>query len=74
MEHPNHDPNVCSKDPYGNVTANKQDGNDIRNEMQYSGYTIDVGITCMVWNPDNSFFGKFPDLASAKASIDAVLS
>lgn len=71
MNSPDHDPAVCDKDSYGNVTADKQNGNDIRNEMKYSGYTIDAGISCLVWKPDDSFLGKFPNLAVAKSIIDA---
>lgn len=70
MNNPDSDSKACTKDSYGNVTAKQQDGNDIRNEMKYSGYTIDAGISCVVWNPDNSFFGKFPNLIQAKAAID----
>lgn len=73
MNNPDHNSDVCTKDSYGNVTAKNQNGNDSGNEMKYSGYTIDVGISSVVWNPDNSFFGTFPTLASAKAAIDAAI-
>ena len=70
MNNPDHDKNVCVKDGYGNVTANKQGGNDIRNETEYHGYTIDVGIQAIVWKPNNSWLGKYPSLAAAKAAVD----
>lgn len=76
MNNVDHNPDVCDKDAYGNVTAKEQTGehiDDVRNEMKYSGYTIDVGISCIVWNPDNSFFGKFPNLIAAKSAIDAAI-
>ncbi len=73
MNNPDHNPNVCSKGPYGSVTADKQDGNDIRNEKEYKGHTIDVGTLSVVWNPDDSFFGKFPNITVAKAAIDDAL-
>lgn len=71
MNNPDHNPETCTKDSYGNVTANNQNGNDERNEMDYFGYTIDAGISCLVWNPDNSFLGKYPNLAAAKLAVDA---
>ena len=70
MNNPDHDSNVCFKDSYGNVTAKNQDGNDIRNECHYKGYTIDVGITAVVWNEDDSWFGRFATVKLAKAAID----
>ena len=73
MNSPDCNPDVCTKDSYGNVTAKNQGGNDVRNEMKYSGYTIDVGIQCLVWKPDNSFFDKFPNLEQAKAAIDSAI-
>ena len=74
MNNIDHDSNVCSKDSYGNVTADKQDGNDIRNEKQYKGYTIDDGGgSIIVWNPDDSFFGRFFDVTDAKAVINEAL-
>ncbi len=73
MNNPDFNPAVCGADSYGNVTADKQNGNDIRNEMKYSGYTIDAGISCLVWKPDDSFLGKFPRLAAAKSAVDAAI-
>ena len=71
MNKPDVNPDVCTIDSYGNVTAHNQSGNDIRNETHYKGYTIDIGISCLVWNEDDSFFGKFPKLEAAKSAIDA---
>lgn len=71
MNNPDHDSNVCVKDGYGNVTAKKQAGNDIRNEKKYKGFTLDIGAMVVVWKPDDSWFGKFPDVGIAKAGIDA---
>lgn len=73
MNNPDYDANVCTADAYGNVTANEQNGNDVRNETDYKGYTIDDGIMAVVWNPDDSYFGKFANAASAKAAIDAAI-
>ena len=70
MNNPDTNPSVCNKDSYGNVTAKNQDGNDIRNETHYKGFTIDVGITAVVWHEDDSWFGKFPTVKLAKAAID----
>lgn len=70
MNNPDCNSSVCIKDSYGNVTAKKQGGNDIRNEQKYKGFTIDVGITSVVWNADDSYFGKFPNVDVAKAAID----
>lgn len=71
MNNPDHDKNVCAKDSYGNVTANEQGGNDVRNEMKYSGYILDVGISVIAWKPDNTWLGKFGNLELAKAAVDA---
>jgi len=75
MNNPDFDSDVCRADSYGNVTANDQtgNGNDVRNETDYKGYTIDDGIMAVVWNPDDSHFGKFANAASAKAAIDAAI-
>lgn len=73
MNNPDCNSNVCTKDGYGNVTANKQDGNDIRNEHHYKGHTIDIGISCIVWKPDNKWLGKFPNLDAAKSAIDSAI-
>lgn len=70
MNNPDHKSSVCGKDSYGNVTANKQGGDDIRNERHYKGFTIDIGITCTVWSEDDSWFGRFPDVGKAKVAID----
>jgi hypothetical protein len=72
MNNPDCKTSVCTKDNYGNVTAKKQGGNDIRNERKYKGFTIDfiVGSLTIVWNPDDSFFGKFSNFAKAKTAID----
>ena len=71
MNNPDHDKNVCAKDCYGNVTADEQGGNDIRNEMHYKGYTFDIGIQVIVWKPDDSWLGKFPTRIAAKYAVDA---
>lgn len=75
MNNPDYNPNVCSKDSYGNVTADNQDGehiDDVKKYKTYKGYIIDfiVGINTIVWNEDESFFGKFPNFVMAKAAID----
>lgn len=70
MNSPDHDPNVCDKDSYGNVTAHNQNGNDNRDETKYKDFTIDNGISFVVWMPDDSFFGKFPNADAAKAAVD----
>ena len=71
MNNPDSKSSVCSKDSYGNVTAKNQGGNDVRNEMKYSGYTLDVGISVIAWRPDNTWLGKFGNLVAAKSAVDA---
>jgi hypothetical protein len=75
MNNVDYNSDVCTKDGYGNVTALNQNGhgNDIRDESDYKGYTIDAGIMTIVWCPDDSWFGKFSSVAAAKAAIDAAL-
>ena len=69
MNNPDHNSDVCTKDSYGNVTAKNQNGN----ETKYKDYTIVAGILVAVWKSDDSYFGKFSDVASAKAAIDAAI-
>ncbi len=71
MNNPDCDKNVCSQDDYGNVTANEQGGNDVRNETLYKDFTIDDGgISVIVWKPNGGWFGKFTNAVAAKTAID----
>ena len=62
-----YDPKKFTSDGYGNLSPITKD------KTHYKGHIIDIGLSKVkVWlESDNSFYGEFPDVATAKADIDA---